>query len=129
MIRFDSILVRLEGPQRVYRESSHRHQFRFHTGSIRSLSTDEYGTRRNGFDSILVRLEAKPLMQVIAEEKFRFHTGSIRREEFERSVFISPKFRFHTGSIRSKYFFILLYYAIMFRFHTGSIRRDEDQRL
>ena len=77
---FDSILVRLKDANGQSRSHTQR-QFRFHTGSIKSLAMQFAVTGQKRFDSILVRLKAissssTPKLLTIS---FRFHTGSIKR--------------------------------------------------
>ena len=53
--------------------------FRFHTGSIKSLTAQDNQKNVHGFDSILVRLKGQrndPCVYPFSE--FRFHTGSIK---------------------------------------------------
>ena len=77
--------------------------FRFHTGSIKSISGVITVAAGDGFDSILVRLKAPQADDVgLTLPTFRFHTGSIKSSHLFDVVSQFLRFRFHTGSIKSE---------------------------
>ena len=54
-------------------------EFRFHTGSIKSMVDKNGHETYDGFDSILVRLKAwRDAGDTLKRPMFRFHTGSIK---------------------------------------------------
>ena len=57
--------------------------FRFHTGSIKSVSQMNSEKSVNSFDSILVRLKAYAIILQTTTQGFRFHTGSIKSSTME----------------------------------------------
>ena len=83
------------------------YQFRFHTGSIKSvLVKSPLSTTSICFDSILVRLKVYNDTFYLLNNRFRFHTGSIKSVyQRIRNRNGSDRFRFHTGSIKSDILF------------------------
>ena len=58
-------------------------------------------SKRQGFNSILVRLKALMHINAVAVDcLFQFHTGSIKSWHEPRSH-VPRRFQFHTGSIKS----------------------------
>ena len=83
-------------------KNSRHTSFRFHTGSIKSLYLTEIYDPMLRFDSILVRLKATPATSSPKHANIGFDSILVRLKVCaETSVLPSREFRFHTGSIKS----------------------------
>ena len=120
---FNSIVVRLKGMGRRYRER-----------------------RARGFNSIVVRLKVSHrATRRMSAVMFQFHSGSIKRESRQscspkpitcfNSIVVRLKgnsargnrpveklFQFHSGSIKSFFVFTRRHSSLSFQFHSGSIK-------
>ena len=129
-----------------------RQRFRFHTGSIKRLATNERWNDSQTFRFHTGSIKSPDAPHITkCQNWFRFHTGSIKsfaslpidspaqlcfdsilvRLKADRECpdkFIINLFRFHTGSIKSLHMNSNMKSYKKFRFHTGSIKRIRIER-